>query len=295
MPLPETSEEDWPSIRSGPLEARFRPANGGRMTHLAHDRLGNILVPTKDTGFDPLNWPKAGAYPLFPYHNRLIGAAFEHGGQHYKVQPHPAVLPDAQHGPAHRRAWRIASHQPDRIELTIDYKADEDWPFDFRAVQRFLLTDERVDVELSLANTGSGPMVGSFGWHPYLAAGLDQPTASDARKVWPVSSSGIPSGSPPEERQGERLRHERFTIFLSEWRQATASLNDGARIRLTAGAELPHLVAHRTDAYICLEPVSHVAGALNFPTHARTEAGLFSLGPGEKRSAHLSLEIGSGL
>lgn len=61
------------------------------MTHLVHERFGDILIPTTGPEFDPLNWPKAGAYPLFPYHNRLVGAAFEHEGRHYEVLPHPAL------------------------------------------------------------------------------------------------------------------------------------------------------------------------------------------------------------
>ena len=85
------------------MEARFLPENGGRMAHLVHDRFGDILVPTAGPEFDPLNWPKAGGYPLFPFHNKLVGARFTHEGRRYEVLPHPAMVTDAQHGPAHRR------------------------------------------------------------------------------------------------------------------------------------------------------------------------------------------------
>lgn len=286
MPSP-----DWPKIRSGPIEARFLPENGGRVTHLVHDRLGNILVPTASAQFDPLNWPKAGAYPLFPYHNRLIGAAFEHEGKRYRVPPHPLLAPDAQHGPAHRRPWHVVSHQSDGIELALDYTADADWPFNFRAVQRFTLAADRLDIELSLTNTGQTSMPGGFGWHPYFAAGFKQAASSDAGKIWPLSAAGIPGGAPPILREDKHFPEEGFTIFLSEWHHATAALNDGARVRLTADPALPHLVVHRMPAYLCMEPVSHVAGVFGFPPELRTAAGLLVLQSGEGRSARLSIEI----
>jgi len=289
MPLP-----DWPSIRSGPLEARFLPENGGRMTHLVHDRLGDILVPTAGPEFEPLNWPKAGAYPLFPYHNRLVGAAFEHEGRRYEVLPHPALGTDAQHGPAHRRVWQVVSRRPDRIELVLDYGADEDWPFAFRAMQRFTLGDDRLDGELSMTNTGKSSMPAGFGWHPYFDADFNGTASCDAAKVWPVSDIGIPNGSPPQRREtGKPFPGENFTIFLSEWEEASAVTNGGAHITLTAGPGLPHLVAHRMPAYVCLEPVSHVAGVFGFAVEGQAAAGLFVLQPGEGRSARLTLRIGA--
>ncbi|MFB9949336.1 aldose 1-epimerase [Rhizobium puerariae] len=288
MPSP-----DWRKIRSGRLEARFLPENGGRMTHLVHDRLGDILVPTAEPGFDPLNWPKAGAYPLFPYHNRLVGAAFTHEGRRHEVLPHPLLVTDAQHGPAHRRPWHVVAQEADRIELAVDYGADADWPFDFRAVQRFALDGDRLDVELSMANTGDLSMPGGFGWHPYFAAGLDKAVSCDASGIWPVNETGIPAGgvSPASRTDGEPSPREGFTVFLSGWRSAAAVLNGGARITLTAGPELPHVVAHRTAGYVCLEPVSHVAGAFGFPPGEQAAAGLFVLQPGEARSARLSLHV----
>lgn len=289
MPSPEPG---WPTIRSGPLEARFLPENGGRMTHLVHDRLGDVLVPTAGPEFEPLNWPKAGAYPLFPYHNKLVGAAISHEGQRYAVPPHPSSGVDAQHGPAHRRPWHVVSLGPDRIELAVDYLADADWPFDFRAVQRFVLDDDRLDIELSMTNTGKASMPGGFGWHPYFSAGFENAASCDAAEIRPIGSSGIPDGSPAEPRKAHALPGEGFTIFLSGWHHAATVTNGGAKIMVTASPELPHIVAHRTPGYICLEPVSHVAGVFGFASDEQTAAGLFVLQPGEERSARLSLAIG---
>lgn len=289
MPSPEMTGEHWPSIRSGPLEARFLPENGGRMTHLVHDRLGDILVPTAGPEFEPLNWPKAGAYPLFPYHNKLLGAAFMHDGKRHAVLPHPALRTDAQHGPAHRRAWQVASLGTDRIELVLDYRADPDWPFDFRAVQRLVLGNDRLDIELSMTNTGQASMPGGLGWHPYFAADLGRPESCDAGKIWPPGDAGVPDGIRSEARSAKILPNEAHTLFLSDWQRATVATNGGIEATLTAGPELKHLVAHRTADYVCLEPVSHVAGAFGFPRGS--DSGLFVLRAGEQRSASLAFSF----
>ena len=288
MPLPETL-----TIRNGPLMARFSPHQGGRMTHLVHDALGDILVPMAEGAFDPFSWPKAGAYPLFPYHNRLVGAAFVHEGQAHRILPHPALGTDAMHGPSHRRAWAVLSHDSDTIELALTYQADTDWPFDFAAVQRFRLSPERLDIDLCLRNIGQRTMPGGFGWHPYFAVNANNTVHCDANVTWPLDEHAVPTGKPAVERNPEPpLPSNDFTIHLSDWKTATAVLDGGGRIAISADAALPHLVAHRTSTYVCLEPVSHVAGALRWAPAQQEAAGLVRLEPGQAISGKVSLAIG---
>lgn len=286
MPRPE------PIIRSGPLSAVFNPAKGGRMTRLSHDRHGEILMPTSLDSFDPLNWPKAGAFPLFPYHNRLVGAGFMHDARWLKVEPHPARAGDAMHGPAHRRAWHVITQGPDFLKLEIHYAADADWPFDFHAVQCFHVSDGELSVELSLTNAGRVPMPGGLGWHPYFAADLRSLVVCDATKRWPVNALGVPTGTAPETRApAELLPGVPCTEHLSDWTEATVLIHGGVLATLRPSAGLPHLVAHRASTYVCLEPASHVAGAFGFPVGGRKGAGLALLEPGQMMAASLSLLI----
>ncbi|HAU78358.1 MAG TPA: galactose mutarotase, partial [Agrobacterium sp.] len=176
MPSPETV-----TIACGRLSARLRPAWGGRITHLWHADYGDILVPKTEQDFEPFNWPRAGAYPLFPYHNRLYRGSFVHTGIRHDLLPHPALAPDAMHGPAHRRPREISDLSSDRVALALDYEADGEWPFSFRAEQSFLLQDDRITVELSITNRANVPAPVSLGWHPYLAAGLGCDARTDAK------------------------------------------------------------------------------------------------------------------
>ena len=286
MPSPETV-----AISCGQLSARLRPAWGGRMTHLHHADHGDILVPTGEEGFEPLNWPGAGAYPLFPYHNRLYGGSFVHAGIHYDLLPHPALAPDAMHGPAHRRAWEISSLSSDRIGLTLDYKADGEWPFSFRAEQSFLLDDAGLTVELSITNLADVPAPMAMGWHPYLAAGLDCDARTDARLQYPLDAQNVPTGQPPELFPKPAIPAATgYTLHFTDWSNAQVQCGRFS-LRLEADPVFGHLAVHRMDRYLCLEPVSMAAGTFGLPQAGREGQGLRIAAPGERLSGRIRLSI----
>lgn len=286
MPSPETIE-----IAGGPFKARFAPASGGRMAYLAHASLGDILVPTPPIRFDGWNWPRAGAYPLFPYHNRLAGAVFTHSGKSYRVVPHPALDGDAMHGPAHRRVWCVAEHAPNRLSLTLDYAADDEWPFSFEARQVFTLDADGLTVELGLTNRAAEFAPAAIGWHPYFAASLDQRAETDAGFALPLDALNVPTGATPESRASHVIpASSGYTLHFTDWTMASLS-KEGGRIVLTADPIFAHLAVHRMDRYLCLEPVSAAAGVLALPEERRTATGLALLAPGERLSGRIRLSI----
>lgn len=287
MPSPETV-----AISCGPLSARLRPAWGGRMTHLHHADHGDILVPTGEGGFEPLNWPRAGAYPLFPYHNRLYGGAFVHAGIRHLLSPHPALAPDAMHGPVHRRAWEIASLASDRAGLVINYEADGEWPFSFRAEQSFLLEEAGLTVDLSITNLADVPAPMALGWHPYLAAGLGCDARTDARLQYPLDRQNVPTGQPAIPRHTVAIPASMgYTLHYTGWSNAHVQF-DGFSLLIEADPIFGHLAVHRMDRYLCLEPVSMAAGALGVPETQREVLGVRIVAPGERLSGRIRLSLG---
>lgn len=287
MPSPETV-----AISCGPLSARLRPAWGGRMTHLHHVEHGDILVPTGEEGFEPLNWPRAGAYPLFPYHNRLYGGSFVHAGIRHDLLPHPALAPDAMHGPAHRRAWEISDLDSDRVRLLLDYEADGEWPFSFRAEQSFLLENTGLTVNLSITNLADVPAPMALGWHPYLAAGLGCDARTDARLQYPLDPQNVPTGQPAVPRQNAAIPAATgYTLHYTDWSNAHVQFG-GFSLRIEADPVFGHLAVHRMDRYLCLEPVSMAAGALGLPETQREVFGGRIIPPGERLSGRIQLSIG---
>lgn len=287
MPSPETV-----AISCGPLSARLRPAWGGRMTHLHHADHGDILVPTGEEGFEPLNWPRAGAYPLFPYHNRLYGGSFVHTGIRHDLLPHPAFAPDAMHGPAHRRAWEISDLDSDRVRLLLDYEADGEWPFSFRAEQSFLLENTGLTVGLSITNLADVPAPMALGWHPYLAAGLGCDARTDARLQYPLDPQNVPTGQAAVPRHNAAIPAATgYTLHYTDWSNAHVQF-DRFSLRIEADPIFGHLAVHRMGRYLCLEPVSMAAGALGVPETQREVFGVRIIPPGEHLSGRIRLSIG---
>lgn len=282
-------------IESGPLSARLSPAWGGRMTHLAHVGIGDILVAMRDKSFEPLNWPRAGAYPLFPFHNRIYGASFVHGGVKYDLLPHPALGHDAIHGPAHRRPWRVSSQSANHAVLTLDYQPDAEWPFAFRAEQAFSLDATGLTVELKLTNLADMPAPGGIGWHPYFLAGLDCEAQTDATLEYPLDVLNVPNGQPPTARTSTAISASTgYTLHFTDWSNAHIRRPDGLSLILEADPVLSHLAVHRMERYLCLEPVSMAAGVLGAPEEDRIGLGLRTLAPGETLSGHIRLRIEPG-
>ncbi|WP_137129014.1 aldose 1-epimerase [Rhizobium sp. FY34] len=291
------SPDDGPDIeiRSGQFTAAFRPSAGGRVSRLWHDTLGEILVPMTDAVFDPYQWPKAGAYPLFPFHNRLTGGTIRHGGQSYQLCPHPALQPDVMHGPAQRRVWQVVDQSADGLSMALDYAADDDWPFAFRAEQHFQIEPDGLRIALSIANSGDRLMPAGLGWHPYFAASLNQPAGTDAQATFPLDDLNVPTGAPAVARRpGPLPQKTGYTIHLTEWTRAGVMTDGGAQVTIAADAALAHLAVHRMEHYLCLEPVSHRAGSLHTSAMNLTPDDIAMLQPGEILTGHIHLSLSPG-
>lgn len=273
---------DRRTIRNDCFEATFQPLAGGRMLRLRHVDHGDLLVPLHDTSFDPVKWPKAGAFPLFPFHNRLRDAAFKHDGRLVRLRPNAANGTDVMHGPAHRRAWSVTEKGADFIEMALAYRADDEWPFDFTATQRFELHEEHLSIGLSLTNTSGAPMPGGIGWHPYFKPPRDGVVMTDATSRWePAGPKGLPERTARDGSTGGNSIEIDSTRHFSDWTEASAWIGDGARITLSGSSRLSCLVVHWRTEYLCLEPASHVSGAFAALPKPSPETGLCLLAPGE--------------
>ncbi|WP_136686078.1 aldose epimerase family protein [Falsirhodobacter xinxiangensis] len=261
-------------LRDGPLTVRLRP-EGGRIAALHHDLHGDLIVPMTDAPFDPEFWPKAGAYPLIPFHNRIAGGRFDWDGQPYALPLHPAE-PNALHGFASRPDWRIEG-----ARMVLEHSADDLWPWDLTAVQDITLTDTALEIAMSVTNRSARTMPAGFGWHPFFPPCRVE---DDAALAWPAGPDMMPLGHSRAKGEDSPTRH------LSDWSAAIVTLSGGARLRLRGSAELSHLVVHETPDYACIEPVSHLAGALTLQP-VRMQDRMRSLAPGATLRGTVTLEV----
>ncbi|WP_435171052.1 hypothetical protein [Falsirhodobacter sp. 1013] len=267
------------TLRSGPLSASIRPAAGGRIAALRHDVLGDLIVPMDAAPFDPEFWPKAGAYPLIPFHNRIRDGRFTWQGQVHRLPLHPAE-PNALHGFASRREWRAAK-EGSSIHMVLEHAADEHWPWAISATQVISLIATGMTIGLSVTNLSDAVMPAGLGWHPFFPPCR---VTEDAARRWPMDERQIPEGTSTSDTGTEATRH------LSGWTQVEIILDNGARMRLTASSVMSHLVVHQTAQYACVEPVSHLAGALALSLETSADR-LRPLAPNETLSAEIRLDI----
>lgn len=272
------------TLRAGAMHLHLRPGWGGRVIALRHATAGDLLVPVTDADFRPENWPRAGAYPLIPFHNRVRGALFHFAGRSACLPAHPDTAPHALHGAGSRKAWETVMAGPDAALLRLNHAGDASWPWRFEAEQRFTLEPDALRVDLALRNLDSADMPAGLGWHPYFPAPAR--FSHDATTGWPMRGDYLPTG---EKRAAADVGGP--TQYLSDWRFVTIALPSGAVLRLTASPELRHLVLHApAGPFACAEPVSHLANALADPPHDPAD-GMHRLAPGGHFSARLRLAL----
>ena len=279
---------DFLEITSSDLIARLSPEMGGRLLQLKAGAGPDILIPTKPHSFEVTSWPRAGAYPLVPYHNRLENAQIALNGETFSLESHPAAPPHTLHGPGHTRPWTLVSHGASELTMKLDYQADAHWPWPFDAIQSFRLDGGLFTLSMSLRNTGEKPMPGGLAWHPYFAS--IKSVSTDARHVWPHREDYLTTGERIE--ITDRPATEALpTAYLQDWRTALVSCADGYKAGVSATSVFDCLVIHRGDpAHICVEPATHVANAWNLPDDPET-VGARILRPGEVLEGSIEIRI----
>ena len=67
--------------------------------------------------------------------------------------------------------------------LAIEHEAD-DWPWAWRAEQRFTLSDHGLRIDLELVNTDRRPMPAGLGLHPYFPGTAATRLRAGTKAVW---------------------------------------------------------------------------------------------------------------
>ncbi|KHK58767.1 aldose epimerase [Ralstonia sp. A12] len=295
------------TLRAGALAMDVAPAAGGRIASLASAGEGgqriDWLAPMSEAslrdGFDGLAWPKTGCYPLLPFSNRIRDGRFQWRGREIRLAPHPGQ-PHAMHGLAHARAWTVEQQTDSSIVLGLRYVPEADnWPWAFTATQTLVLSPEGLEAVMTLRNDGSSDMPAGGGFHPYFARVPGTHVQFAAATMWPTDAGEVAIRCEPitpreDFRNAPALPDDGLSVYYSNWqRQAVVSRADGATLTLSADDPLDHFILHAPggQAYFCLEPVSHVADAVNLAEQGWEGTGLRVLAPGETLHLRMQLRI----
>lgn len=282
-------------LQNDALSLLLLPEHGGRIGRLQIRKHAlEILQPVDPRqALDPLNWPKAGAYPLIPYSNRIANAQLRFAGQVYALPAHPQALPHTLHGVSHTLPWHVDSQSPTQASLSLDYQGPH-WPWPIRAEQHFEICGKHLHIRLALFNRGETPMPAGLGLHPYFLAHPQLHVRLSSARQWQISDDYLSSGQhqsghltmqlDPSSWQTETCAH-----YLSQWAGSVDLDYPQGRLRLSASPELEHLVvfAPAGSSYVCIEPVSHLADGFNLHPLLGALSGSRIVAPGECFSADL--------
>jgi aldose 1-epimerase len=280
-PLVQLSCEHLIELRAGCYLARVAPAAGGRVASLSW--LGAaapraLLVEWDLAAFDQHAWPKAGAFPMLPFANRLPPNGFRARGTPVCPEPGPEGFP--VHGSAHRRKWEAVAVSGTQAVLRYAHKpGDAGWPWTWSAEQEMDLSDAGLTVVIRVRNESEGSMPLGIGWHPYHplppeTSAISKRIQAEARRELDEDGRAAETGAEPVfgMRPGETAA---FVGWDGGFRLPAV---DGTIVVTCEGAS--SLVLHRPAAgdYLCAEPVTLLPGHLCEDTD---ESGPGWLQPGD--------------
>ena len=288
-------------LQAGAARVRLLPGAGARISslQLAMPAGGtvDVLQPYPEDFFDPVRWAKGGIYPLMPYSNRIANARVRVQGEEVLLSPHPDALPHTLHGNAHLLPWILDRHDAATAVMLLDAAPSAAWPWHYAGRLEVTLLEAALHLRITIRNAGERAMPAGIGLHPYFRHEPQALLAYQASTVWPPSSEvlAVAARAPSSEevhQPGRPLPPGGLTRYASGWEgMADIDLPRGARLRMQVDAELQHLVVHRPDnlAYLCLEPVSHVADGFNLAARGVSGTGTRLLGAGESLSGEMRL------
>ncbi len=256
------------TLRAGDYGLDVAPELGGAVLSFRHGGVDILRAGEEGSvARDPRN---AACYPCAPYFGRIEGG-LSFGGRRWTLAPTLPVCDasNALHGEAWISPWAVVEKTDHRLECRFDHRAGETgrFPFPYETRQTFELSGDGLSITLSLKNAGAEPMPGGLALHPFFPRRPDTALRFEARNFW-TPPAGARRGhlTPLPDALGTgRLaplprenRDETYAGFAGE----AVITSRGRDVVLKSDALLLHAFAPGGERYFCLEPVSHLPGAL---------------------------------
>lgn len=277
------------SSSDGSASAAFAPTYGARGISLNMNVNGSsreliytrpdFWTTTRDAGGLPFLFPVCGRHIL--------------NGHMFKYEWNGRVYDMPMHGFSLKKPWIVSEHSSDRLvmELVDDDDTRRCYPFSFRVVLDYRITDTRLICRHTYENRGENPLPFYSGFHPYFA--ID---TLDSESWW-IEGAFHRAGT-----------YDETYTSIKEWRESGTSINpvEAARCQsvFSMNPHMPVRISNRSglfleiipnqvgdsalhsymqtyrsnqDPFICLEPWMTTPNGLNEP-HRIT-----LLPPGESR------------
>jgi aldose 1-epimerase len=282
------------SLQSDGFVLEVSPSAGSAITRYAYEDGGSpldLLRPASPRDLESATPTGMACFPLVPFSNRVREGRFTFRDRDVQLSPNFPPEPHAIHGHGWQTAWTVEEQSGSGLTTAFAHEADE-WPFPYRAEQRYSLSAEALEVTIALTNTGDEPMPAGLGLHPYFVRTPESRLTTGVEKVWLSDVNAMPSElvTVPDEwdlngmNPNDAALDNNFTGWsgtaLIEWPDR------GARLTLTGDDMFRFLVVYTPpgEDFFCVEPVSNSIAAFNLAAEGRTDVGMAVVQPGERLS-----------
>ena len=256
----------------------------------------------------------AGSFVMLPWTNRIKDARFSFDGHEHTLESNAADQ-TAIHGIGRALPWRITDRSPITARLALDSRAFDheaiNYPFAFGAVQRFEISPDSVDVDLSITNLDDRPIPVGCGHHPYFHRHLfskddDLRVRLDVSGRYPADGC-IPTGEALDDlvcrslRSGEPIANPGLDDVFSGFGGAAELCWPTSNVCMTmrCSSNLDHLVIYtprvadgEADEYVCIEPTTMVNDGFN-QAQTMEKTGVTILEPNETLRTRMTLTFGT--
>lgn len=292
-------------LRAGPARVVLAPDVGGAI--VACEWNGEpVLRPTPTDALAAGDGQRFSCFPLVPFSNRIAGATLRWQGRTYPLQRFVPEVPHAIHGNGWRRTWRVLEREPARatLELVHDAAGDQarEWPFPYRAEQRFEVADNALTMTLAIENVGDTPFPFGLGWHPYFPRATATVLGFDADAVWLTDPTMLPTQLEPVPAQWSfalprAIADTALDHCFVGWRRPATLHWPGQSLRATIDADVActHLIVYVPPErdYLAIEPVTHMPDAFNRADSGQRDTGTRVLAPGARFSCTMHVSVTS--
>ncbi|HSD37881.1 MAG TPA: aldose 1-epimerase [Rhodocyclaceae bacterium] len=242
-----------------------------------HDAWHAIWRPYAPTTADGRR--TVGNFPLVPFSNRITGGGITVDGEFYPMAPN-RFDPTPIHGTGWMHEWDTREHSEQVIELVVESRRKNDYPWDYFATQRYSLTEDSMTMRLEVEHLGDKPLPYGLAFHPFQLRGNDPQGPRlqfRADGYWQAGDDCIPQElieGLPADWDFNTLRplgHGKIDNNFSGWDGRMLMERDDIDLRLewetTAPDNLSTSILFRPEnqPFFCFEPITHITDAFHRP------------------------------
>lgn len=291
------TDADLVTLAAGPLKLVLCPDIGGSIARFEYSDGGHTVPIMRGCAAAPTHVLETGNFPLVPYVNRIRGGQFTFRGQTVRLALNMTGDASPLHGQGWLNAWRVVAASANEATFEYEHEAGE-WPWSYRAEQRFKLDESSLEILLTCRNLSPDPMPCGLGQHPYFLCSPETRIQTRVEHVWTIDEKVLPVEKIVATGNYDLADRAVCGLGLDHgfggW-AGTAVLSDPdwpfAIGMSSPDAAFFQLYSPKSGGIFVAEPVTHANAAINAPEEQWTDLGMRILEPGEGMTLSMRLAI----